>query len=223
MAQSATLLVFCKQPRLDQGKSRIAASLGAEKTLAIAQGLLNCALEDAAAWPGPVVLSPAAESEVVWAESLLPEHNSLTVIAQPSGNLGERINALDQHLRAQGQANIVTIGTDAPILGEPIYQQVIAQLEQVDIVCSKASDGGVTIMAASAPWPNLERLPWSTDTLAAALEQCCEQAGLSLGYVEPTYDIDFETDLVKLAEDLKNDQRPARQALLQLITSILNR
>lgn len=223
MGQSATLLVFCKQPRLDQGKSRIAASLGAEKTLVIAQGLLDCALEDAAAWQGPVVLSPAAESEEAWAQSLLSDQGNVTVMAQPSGNLGERINALDRHLREQGQEDIVIIGTDAPILGTPIYQQVLAQLQQFDIVCSKASDGGVTIMAASAAWPDLYNLPWSTESLATALEECCEHTGLSVGYVESTYDIDYEADLLRLAADLEGDLRPARQALIQLITSIVNR
>jgi glycosyltransferase A (GT-A) superfamily protein (DUF2064 family) len=92
------LLVFCKQPRLKQGKQRIAATLGAEKTLDIASALLNCALEDASNWEGTVVLSPAAENEKYWAEGLLPKAR---VHVQPQGNLGRRIMDVDQSLREQ--------------------------------------------------------------------------------------------------------------------------
>ncbi|WP_415883188.1 TIGR04282 family arsenosugar biosynthesis glycosyltransferase [Neptuniibacter sp. QD34_54] len=221
MSKAFTLLIFCKQPRNGQGKQRIAASLGAETTFEIAKALLQCALEDADAWSGRVVLSPASVDEVEWAEGLL-EGEHVQVIPQPSGNLGERINAVDQRLREQGHQNIVTIGTDAPILTLDLLQQVSQKMADYDVVCSKADDGGVTVMASGIAWPDIEALPWSTEHLAQGLEECCLGAGLSVGYIAPTYDIDLEADLVRLIEDLKSDQRIARQALLQLITPIVN-
>ncbi|WP_415895527.1 TIGR04282 family arsenosugar biosynthesis glycosyltransferase [Neptuniibacter sp. PT34_22] len=221
MSKAFTLLIFCKQPRIGQGKQRIAASLGAETTFEIAKALLQCALEDAQAWAGRVVLSPASVDEVEWAEGLLDgEH--VQVVPQPSGNLGERINTVDQRLREQGHQNIVTIGTDAPILNLDLLQQVCHKMADYDVVCSKADDGGVTVMASGVAWPDLEALPWSTERLAQGLEEFCLDAGLSVGYIEPTYDIDLEADLVRLIEHLKSDRRPARKALLQLITPIVN-
>lgn len=221
MSKAFTLLIFCKQPRIGQGKQRIAASLGAEITFEIAKALLQCALEDAEAWSGRIVLSPASVDEVEWAEGLLNgEH--VQVVPQPSGNLGERINTVDQRLREQGHQKIVTIGTDAPILTLDLLQQVCHKMADYDVVCSKADDGGVTVMASGVAWPDIEALPWSTEHLAQGLEVCCLDAGLSVGYITSTYDIDLEADLIRLIEDLKSDQRPARQALLQLIMPIVN-
>jgi len=221
MSKTFTLLIFCKQPRIGQGKQRIAASLGAETAFEIAKALLQCALEDAQAWSGRVVLSPASVDEVEWAEELLDgEH--VQVIPQPLGNLGERINAVDRFLRQQGHQNIVTIGTDAPILTMELLSKVCQKMTDYDVVCSKADDGGVTVMASGLAWPDIEALPWSTERLAQGLEECCFESGQSVGYIEPTYDIDHEADLVRLIEDLKSDLRPARKALLQLITPIVN-
>ena len=215
-----TLLVFCKQPRLNQGKQRIAATLGAEPTLEIAQALLACALEDAKHWQGPVVLSPSCEADTQWASRLLP---NIEVIAQPEGNLGERIMAVDAELRRRGHERILIIGTDAPVLNHDHYQSAIAALCNHDVVLSAASDGGVTLMASQQPWPDITDLPWSTELLNEALLGRCQQHGLDAGYITPSYDIDHEQDLLKLLIDLEHDHRPARQALCALVARIVKR
>lgn len=216
----ATLLVFCKQPKLHQGKQRIATTLGAAAALEIANALLDCALEDARAWPGPVVLSPAHPEDFEWAQSLLP---FAEVMAQPEGNLGQRIVVVDKLLRQQGHQHILVTGSDAPILSTDFFQRAAAQLSEQDIILSAASDGGVTLMASRIGWPDMSTLPWSTEHLNEALFQCCQSAGLQVGYVAPSYDIDHQQDLIKLLRDLEHDQRPARQQLLACVRSILNK
>lgn len=213
-----TLLVFCKQPRLYQGKQRIAASLGAEKALSIASSLLDCAMEDASHWAGSVVLSPASTAEEDWASTLLP---SASVCAQDAGNLGQRIMAVDKVIRSTGQQRIIVIGTDAPVLDRHYYQQALEALENSDVVFSSAEDGGVTLMGTNKPWPNIEHLPWSTDRLGQALHDACVAAGYSVSYISPSYDVDLETDLLKLSTDLVDDQRKSRQALFQLVQSLI--
>lgn len=214
-----TLLVFCKQPRLNQGKQRIAATLGAEPTLEIAKGLLSCALEDAREWHGPVVLSPSSVEDAEWASDLLP---NVEVIPQPEGNLGERIMAVDAELRRRGHQRVLIIGTDAPVLNHDYYQSAVAAMCSHDVVLSAASDGGVTLMASNKPWPPITDLPWSTELLNEALSQRCQQQGVDVGYITSSYDIDHEQDLLKLLIDLEEDQRPARQALCALVARIVN-
>ena len=80
------LVVFCRRPRLGAGKSRLAHALGAAQALAIAQALLECALEDARAWPGALVIAPENPAEARWAQGLLER---ASVQAQPPGNLGD--------------------------------------------------------------------------------------------------------------------------------------
>jgi glycosyltransferase A (GT-A) superfamily protein (DUF2064 family) len=214
----ATLLIFCKQPRLHQGKQRIAATLGAEKAYQIASGLLECALEDAAKWQGPVVLSPARFSEEAWAAQLL---STAKVYAQDQGNLGQRIMAVDKKIRSTGQQKIIVMGTDAPILDDVFFQQALHALENYDVVFSSAEDGGVTLMGSNLPWPDIEHLPWSTERLGKALHDACVDAGYSVSYIAPSYDIDLETDLMKLSIDLEMDKRPSRQALQRILNPMI--
>jgi len=60
---AACLVVFLKAPA--RSKRRLATEIGAAATDA-AEHLLACALEDAAAWRGPVVLAPAADADADW-------------------------------------------------------------------------------------------------------------------------------------------------------------
>ncbi|WP_299181298.1 DUF2064 domain-containing protein [uncultured Neptuniibacter sp.] len=213
-----TLLIFCKKPRLHQGKQRIAATLGPEVALDIARALLNCAIEDAGHWQGPVVLSPSSEQDRDWAERLLP---GVTVVVQPEGNLGERIVAVDNHLRDSGHQRILIIGSDAPILDHSYLREAAKGLVTSDVVLSAAEDGGITLMASSSGWPDISDLPWSTDRLGEELDQACRAQHRSVSYIRPSYDIDLEADLIKLVKDLHDDERPSRQALLRLVNPLV--
>lgn len=220
-----TLVVFCKRPKLNQGKQRLVEAISAEDALYIAQGLLTCAIEDTKSWLGPVFIACSDESDVKWAQSLNEEATVITQLPSVAtyssgGNLGERINYVDSELRALGHKKIVIIGTDAPILNPLHYQSAITALNKHDVVLSHADDGGVVIMANSVPWPNLSLLPWSTEHLSQALAEKCGNEKLSVYYSKPGYDIDYITDIEKLKVDLIDDHRPARQALLVTINKL---
>jgi len=214
------LVVFCKRPALFEGKQRLAQTIGAEQTLAFARSFLNCALEDARQWPGPVVLSPASPDDTAWAHTLL--NCDCKVLAQPLGGLGDRLQTIDQKLRYEGHRKIVFIGTDAPALKPHQYDAARTALHHADVVLGPAADGGVTIMGARTPWPELQHLPWSTKWLGRALEAVCSQHGLTTKTISPSYDIDVATDLCRLRKDLADDHRPARRHLYQQLCEFLN-
>jgi glycosyltransferase A (GT-A) superfamily protein (DUF2064 family) len=194
--------------------------LGREKTLVIAEALLDCALEDAAEWQGPIVIAPADDVDSEWAVSLLPESRQIEVFPQKIGNLGQRLNALDKSLRSVGYSQLVYIGSDAPVLQSLDYIACQQSLQYHDTVLIPASDGGVALMASNLHWPALADLPWSTSQLGKALVVRCKDAGQSVVLLEQRADVDEFADCVKLISDLNDDPRPARQALLKLIKSI---
>lgn len=213
-----TLVVFCKRPLINQGKARLAASIGAEAAYHIAQELLNCALDDAANWPGNLVITVSHAEDFAWAKTLLAQNHS--VLAQPSGNLGERLNTIDQQLRAKGHSKLAFIGTDAPMLTPAHYQQTIAALNSHDFVLSRADDGGVGIMANSIAWPQLKPLPWSTSRLCERLLDTCLGASQQTHMIIPSYDIDEQSDLFKVSQDLREDPRASRQQLIAVINRL---
>lgn len=210
------LILFCRRPVIGVGKQRLAAELGAEVTAEVARQLLDAALEDAADWPGQVIIAPAEHGDTEWAETLTMR--PVEVIAQPAGNLGARINAVDAAARSRGHRRLICIGSDSPVLSAQDYAAAREALADHDCVLIPAADGGVTLMGARVPWPNLADLRWSSQYLAAELERCCHDAGLTLSKLANGYDVDLTTDLARLRGDLANDTRPARQRLYQWLS-----
>jgi len=205
------LVIFCRRPERGVGKRRIAHALGNQVALELAEHLLSTTLEDANDWPGPVVLSPAKSDDLNWARAL--RSPGYEVIAQPSGNLGNRINAVDQLARSKGHEQLIYIGSDAPVLTKKYFSRARVALANHDTVLGPAEDGGVTLMASRKSWPDLTALPWSSPDLGSELELICMEAGHTVYLLEPRYDIDRSTDLPKLREDLRGDSRPARMKL----------
>lgn len=221
MSEIALVLV-CKRPAPGVGKQRLATKLGIEMTQQVAHALLACALEDIGDWRGPVVIAPANVDDVEWARALsVPMATPLIVVPQVAGNLGQRLNALDQTLRAQGMAQLVFIGSDAPGLTALDYVATCTALQHNDVVLIPAQDGGVVLMASRCAWPDLSLLPWSSDQLGTALMHVCCAAGWSIATLAQGYDIDEVADLVKLATLLQQDQRPARRVLFELTNTII--
>lgn len=222
---NATLVLVCKRPILGNGKQRLAQKLGGALALQIAEALLACAVEDACAWPGPVAIAPAVVTDADWAAHLLDTARlryPAVIVPQAPGNLGQRLNALDRALRAQGLVQLVFIGSDAPGLDAEDYHAVRAALQYAGTVLIPARDGGVVLMASRYPWPELSLLPWSSAQLGKSLRKACQSAGQSVSMVRQGYDIDEAADLIAAADALRHDERPARRALRALILANLS-
>ncbi|WP_271270360.1 TIGR04282 family arsenosugar biosynthesis glycosyltransferase [Aliamphritea hakodatensis] len=218
-AKDISLVIFCKRPAPGQGKQRLAASVGRTAAFQVAEALLDCVLEDAAQWPGTVVLSPASESDAEWAAG--QAGGNYKVVPQSEGNLGERILAVDAQLRDEGHHRIVYIGSDAPEHNQEVYERLAVLMSDHDVVLTPAGDGGVTAMGSAVGWGELETLPWSTDQLGMALKRQSESAGLSVGCTPVCYDVDQLSDLQRLQKTLRDDPRPARQTLLRITGQLL--
>ncbi len=218
----ATLVLVCKRPAPGIGKQRLAAKLGITAAQEIAEALLACALEDALAWPGSVVIAPADAADNAWAATLLPTLcSSIKIYPQAAGNLGQRLNSLDYELRTSGLENLVYIGSDAPALIEADFTATREALLNDDTVLKPTTDGGVSIMASRRPWPSLADLPWSTYRLGIALTSACHQAGHSVATLAQGFDVDEPEDLSYVITALADDQRPARRALYTLTCKII--
>ncbi|SFE39479.1 DUF2064 domain-containing protein [Nitrosomonas sp. Nm166] len=218
----ATLVLVCKRPAAGIGKQRLAANLGIAMTHQVATALLACALEDVCEWPGPVVIAPASAEDVEWARDLsISIPSAVTIVPQATGNLGQRLNALDQALRAQDMEQLVFIGSDAPGLSAADYAAARSALQRADVALIPARDGGVVLMANRRAWPDLSLLPWSSDRLGSALMDICRVAGQSVKTFGQGYDVDEIDDFLKLTTFLQQDSRPARRALRGLVDTII--
>lgn len=231
-----SLVVMLKAPA--NAKRRLAAKVGGLAEEAAAH-LLACALEDALAWPGPTWLSPADPRDRDWLLSEIggetkPEPtpfpqlatcgdpNDVTethrgaicgLILQQGENLGERIDHVDSELRRRGRGvgGLVFVGTDCPGLDSAYLEQAALELQRADAVLGPAGDGGVVLMAARRPWPDLSQLSWSTQDLFAELRGVCLDAGWSVATLDARKDVDTLQDLLGASSALSGDLRRSRR------------
>ena len=230
------LVVMLKAPA--SAKRRLAAQVGGLAEEAAAH-LLACALEDALAWPGPTWLSPADPRDRDWLLSEIggettsaptpfpqlatcSDPNDVTathrgaicgLILQQGENLGERINHVDGELRRRGRevSRLVFVGTDCPGLNSAYLVQAALGLQQADAVLGPAGDGGVVLMGARHPWPDLSGLSWSTQGLFAELRGVCLDAGWSIATLDARKDVDTLQDLLGSGAALSGDRRRSRR------------
>ncbi len=214
------VIVFCKRPHSGSGKQRLAATIGFDAAHRLAEALLQCTLEDVRTWSGRLIIAPASAADRDWAQSL---HEAADVIVQTDGNLGQRLQHIDQCLLQQGCARRIYIGTDAPLLSADTLLQAAQALRRHDVVLQPARDGGVTLMASNQAWPDLSMLPWSNHDLGLMLQASCLHAGHDVFLLPTGMDIDVQADLHQVRPRLINDTRPARQNLLQVIDAVLMR
>ena len=201
-ATDCTLVLFTKRPRPGVGKQRVADATNARFALTLAERLLDCALEDLAAWPGPRALCVADPDDLAWAR----------ILAQGDGNLGERLEQATRQL-APAASPLLFIGSDAPTLTVPYLLRVANALRDHDVALGDATDGGVVAMGCRRGWPALATLPWSTERLAAALADACASEGFTLARLPAHTDVDRVDALDAIAGALAEDRRPARRAL----------
>jgi len=206
------LVVLCTRPRLTPVKVRSLPDAEAQAAFDLSQALLDCALEDAQGWNGPVILALALASDVAWAGSVA--RRDWSIVGQAGGNAGERINAVDQVLRRHGARTLVFIGTDAPVHSEGDYVLARTALESVDVAVMASTGGGVTLMAARRPWPDLATLAWNTNRLGAELAYHCEREGLRVGKLPRRHQVQGLGDCARIVSLLAEDARPKRQALV---------
>ena len=235
-AARTDLVVMLKAPA--NAKRRLAAEIG-DHAGEVAAHLLNCALEDASAWPGSTWLSPANRRDRNWlmtemeTESTLPRAFRLEPVgrASPSGpvnkkrgqfcgfvpqqgeNLGERINTVDRDLRRRGVTRLIFLGTDCPGLDSAYLGRAAGSLQWADAVLGPATDGGVVLMGARRPWPALDGLNWSTESLCAELRDLCREAGWTVATLDAREDVDTLQDLLGAGIALAGDRRASRQGL----------
>lgn len=221
MTQAALVLV-CKRPAPGVGKQRLAARLGPNIAYQIAEALLACVLEDVSTWPGRVVIAPANAQDCTWAANLFKQtQTEVQVLPQTGSNLGQRLNALDHALRANGLKQLIYIGSDAPDIGLADFATASRMLSDFDSVLKPTLDGGVSIMASRKPWPDLTDLPWSTSQLGDRLSVLCQKNGHSVARLSEGFDVDELENLTYLVVKLAQDQRPARRSLCKLAQQII--
>ena len=208
------IVVMAKAPVAGHAKTRLIPALGAEGAAALAERLLNHAVQQAlAADLGPVELcgAPAFTTHYGDADPSAALHPAFERLAQEwpialseqgSGDLGQRMHrAFERAFSTMPSATgrVLLIGTDAPALGASVLRRAADALASADAVFVPAHDGGYALVGLRRPAPTLfEDMVWSSPTVMAHTRRRLTAAGLRHAELPPLHDIDEPADLAHL-------------------------
>jgi len=203
----ASLVVFIKYPQNGRVKTRLAAQIGEENATLLYSNFVEICLRRFTQLEHldcTVYFDPPEEEDAF--RCWLGEKPSY--LAQPSGNLGERLSyAMDSQLKTYSR--VIAIGSDSPDLPIEYISRAIASLEQNDCVIGPTEDGGYYLIGLSKPsFEIFDNIPWSTDNVTQTTVNITEKLGLSVKLLPPWYDVDNANDLGRL---INSDQPEIKQ------------
>jgi uncharacterized protein len=198
------LIIVAKEPIAGLVKTRLAASIGAERTAA----LYRCFLQDTIALARRVPACDLALS--FWPPDAAPHFRALDpaalLLPQSGADFGHRLLSAFEQAAAAGYDELVLIGSDNPSLPPDYVTQAFAALAAAPAVLGPSEDGGYYLIGMRTPQPALfERgIAWSTAHVAQQTSALAAAAGLAMARVPPWYDIDTLADLQRLFCDLRS-------------------
>lgn len=195
---SVLLMQFAKWPEAGRVKTRLIPALGVSGalnahvtlTLAVLDNLCGARLPVQFWWDRAVESAPVDAREVV--RDI--ERRGVMQKVQQGANLGERmLGALGTGLQSHALALIV--GSDCPSVEAGYVSQAVAALQEYDVVLGPSDDGGYVLIGARRVVPHmLDDIEWGTEGVLEQTRERLEELGLSVGLLEPRWDVDEPED-----------------------------
>jgi len=193
MNRKEVLIIFAKNPVLGKVKTRLGATIGNEKALAVYKELL--------AYTYSVTHKINVDRIVFYADHIAENdvwNNEYQKAKQHGNDLGERMMNAFSDVFQRGYSKAVIIGTDCPMVTEEIITEAFKQLDRNDMVIGPASDGGYYLAALKTLHAELfQNIAWSTNIVLQKTIAICAEKRLTYYILPELTDIDDENDLME--------------------------
>jgi hypothetical protein len=226
----AIVVIVAKEPLPAHVKTRLcthlSASGAAELYTMFVQDMVDemSRLTESAGDPSSclsVAIAYTPEKSGAAFEAILPV--PVPLFPQQGADLGERLLHIFEKLCGKGYDQVHIINSDSPDMPRSFVSESTKLLEapQTDLVLGPCADGGYYLIGLKKPIPELFReIPWSTDRVLEMTLERARALGLSYALLEPWYDIDTYSDLVRFLDRNKgrkgDECGPGRRTLKYL-------
>ena len=186
------LIIFVRKPEVGKVKTRLAASMGEEKALAVYRRLLEHThhISEGVKAEKFVFYFDEIEENDHWSDG------NFNKSQQSSGDLGEKMRDAFSILFNEGYNDVAIIGSDCYELTTAIIEDSFEMLQQNDLAIGPANDGGYYLLGMKKLCMELfSDIEWSTEKVFAQTLAACISAGLSYSLLPQLTDIDTEADL----------------------------
>ncbi len=189
-----TLLIFTKNVLYGQVKTRLAATVGNKKALAVYQQLLGYTA---------AITNDLSVEKIVFYSTYLDNkdvfnNNDYGKKVQFGNDLGERMQDAFNYAFEQGSTDVVIIGSDCFEITADIISNAFNCLKNHEVVIGPAMDGGYYLLAMKKLHAKLfKQINWSTNEVLATTCSICKAHNLSVYLLPELSDIDTAEDLKK--------------------------
>lgn len=197
---SEIVMLFLRWPAAGQVKTRLIPTIGANAATLLYDRLATHAIAtfDALNRPGLTRHAWVTPRERVadW-EARLGER--WTVIAQPDGDLGARLEAAFRRAFLLGARRVLVAGSDCPGLTTVLLDGALDALREHDAVLGPAKDGGYYALGLTREDPGLFRgIDWSTEQVFGQTMERLARSGRQTQLLPALRDLDTLDDLESL-------------------------
>ncbi len=216
-----TLVIMAKAPRAGGVKSRLAQNLPPSAVVELYRCLLEDTLALARSFEDVEVAMMCPPSDVADLSQVAGE---VRVVAQEGEGLAAGLASVFAHFAtgvAQAKAcatRVIALDSDSPHLPASVLLRAFETLASRDLVVGPTEDGGYYLVGATASYPGLfTGVGMGTTNALEALLARARSLGLSVGLMDPFYDIDVEADLSRLAAELEREPGRAPRTAAWLV------
>jgi rSAM/selenodomain-associated transferase 1 len=196
------LVIMAKAPRPGAVKTRLAPSLSLEAVMDFYCCLLDDTLALARSLGDVEVAIMCPDSDVNELARLAG--SEANVVAQKGEGLAAGLVSVFAHFTQDHLRHVIAFNSDSPHLPRSVIEDAFETLTAQDVVVGPTHDGGYYLVGAKTSHPTL----FASDGMgtSSALERLLSRVRaleLSVGFVDPFYDVDVSEDLTRLAAELR--------------------
>jgi uncharacterized protein len=193
------LYIAAKAPRAELTKTRLGRAMGHDAAVELYKAFLSdlaARFADAPFALGYYVTPPDAWEEIA---PLVHRGGRVSRVSiQGEGDWTERQRQLFRGAAGGGEERVVLVASDSPQLTVEVVEEAFRYLDRHDLVFGPTYDGGYYLIGMRGFHDVLGGIPMSTGTVLEDITCRAEKFGLSVGRIEPTFDIDEVEDLEHL-------------------------
>jgi rSAM/selenodomain-associated transferase 1 len=216
------LVIMARYPQKGMVKTRLARSIGDERTLQLYQAFLIDLAHRFAGSEFNVhwAYTPAQADFKRYLAELVPDvSQQWQCFPQEGEDFGARLHHAFRMTCPQPFRQTVLIASDSPHVSQAIIHQAQQALDEADVVLGPAEDGGYYLIAMREPHDVFTDIPMSTEVVLEMTLAKARGQGLTTRLLAPLFDVDEVTELVRLAALLQQEQAlaPATAIFLEQI------
>lgn len=195
---TALLIIFAKEPRPGQVKTRLTPQLSPEEAAKLYHSFIEDILEEMSQVPKmQIALAFSPPEAQVFFQGLAPP--GIGFFPQEGEDLGERMSRAYIRGFEAGYNPVLLRDSDTPDLPALIVAEAreILSAGIAQVVLGPATDGGYYLVGLSRPQPHLfQGLTWSSSTVLNDTLKIARQLGLTVHLLPVWSDIDTTADLI---------------------------